>query len=50
MFFRIECDLFFLFFLDTAMVNYIDGKIAEVVALLQKKGMWNNTLLVMHSE
>lgn len=33
-----------------AMVNYIDGHIGSVVAALQAKGIWNNTLLVLTSD
>ncbi len=33
-----------------SMVWNIDKYIGEVVVLLQQKGMWNNTLLVLHAE
>lgn len=32
------------------MVNYFDDVIADVVNAVKRKGMWNNTLLVVHSE
>jgi arylsulfatase B len=34
----------------SAMVNYIDQKIGTLVATLQQKGMWNNTLLLLTAD
>ena len=34
----------------TAMTNYVDAHIGQVVSALQAKGMWNNTLLVLLSD
>jgi arylsulfatase A-like enzyme len=31
----------------TAMTNYVDAHIGQVVSALQAKGMWNNTLLAL---
>lgn len=33
-----------------AMANYVDGHIGKVVAALQARGMWNNTLLVLSAD
>lgn len=34
----------------TAMVEYLDLTISKVVDALKEKGMWNNTLLLFHSD
>eukprot|EP01060_Flectonema_neradi_P010788 TRINITY_DN1786_c0_g2_i2.p1 TRINITY_DN1786_c0_g2~~TRINITY_DN1786_c0_g2_i2.p1 ORF type:complete len:411 (+),score=85.51 TRINITY_DN1786_c0_g2_i2:550-1782(+) len=33
-----------------AMVNFIDTAVGNVTDLLRQKGMWNNTLLVLHAD
>ena len=33
-----------------AMVNYLDDVIGNVTSLLEKKGMWNNTLMVVSAD
>lgn len=33
-----------------AMVNFMDDEIGEVVDLLKERGMWNNSLVVFHSD
>ena len=33
-----------------AMTNYVDDEMRDVVTLLKQRGMWNDTLLVFHSD
>eukprot|EP01060_Flectonema_neradi_P009953 TRINITY_DN1710_c0_g1_i5.p1 TRINITY_DN1710_c0_g1~~TRINITY_DN1710_c0_g1_i5.p1 ORF type:complete len:526 (+),score=134.78 TRINITY_DN1710_c0_g1_i5:465-2042(+) len=33
-----------------AMVNFVDTAVGNVTSLLHQKGMWNNTLIVLHAD
>lgn len=36
--------------LNHAMANYMDDEVGEVIALLKDRGIWNDTLVVFHSD
>lgn len=38
------------FFFCVAMVAFIDSMLGKVVQTLQAKGMWDNTLVIIHAE